>query len=666
MQNNDVTIDGYRELKVPGFVTITDVTPHAGAEPEYVICNEATGKFFLANRVTVEFFTALKDTQQVAAALAQVGMPPTQVGPLLKKLLENGLITNPGETHVSDAAPVAPLENKLVTVRWDILDIQRLTHRLRGLGRFAYSPLGYAIWGVLMLGMAFELLSNRDKVALTIAQVLEASWQQWAIFAAFFVGLKIVHELGHALAYRQMCIQEGVEPGPIRVGICIFALSPFPFTDVTGAWRLKSTGRRVMIGAGGVYFETWAMAALTFIWAETQTGLVQTVILQVVIVAGALALLFNLNPAIKLDGYFMLTDYLRRPNLAARAAMAARSTAARLLGADLPRQRRSELIYWLMSYAYRWTIFAGIFWIFYQIDPRLAPVAAAVVLMTLVVRPLINTARFVRRSGAKPLKTLLAGAAIATIVAALFIPLPGRMLMQGQMMLYDTRFVEATEAGQLLHDSAGWRLENPELDQRIAHTNLQGLMLENLKRASFASAQEQARLASEIDANTDAKAQLEARRAKLVLFTDGAATSEIWTPMQARWLGGSWVRPAANDRLGAVSSAAPPHLLFRLDQSRLRRDLTIAQGMQIQVRAVIRPACSFPAQIRGELTSLIARNGLIYLKADVPDREATCAFDLTHGSALVGRLEMPRSSLAARAWLSVARALQDRLPLEQQ
>lgn len=666
MQNNDAAIDGYRELKVPGFVTITDVTPHAGAEPEYVICNEATGKYFLANRATVEFFAALKDTQQVAAALSQVGMPPAQVGPLLKRLFENGLITNAGETHVADAAPVAPLENKLVTIRWDLLDIQRLTHRLRGIGRFAYSPLGYALWGVVMFGMAFELLRNRDKVALTMAQVLEASWQQWAIFAAFFVGLKVVHELGHALAYRQMCIQEGVEPGPIRVGICIFAMSPFPFTDVTGAWRLKSTARRVMIGAGGIYFETWAMAALTFVWAETQTGLVQTVILQVVIVAGALALLFNLNPAIKLDGYFMLTDYLRRPNLAARAAMAARSTAARLLGADLPRQRRSELMYWVLSYAYRWTIFAGIFWIFYQIDPRLAPVALAVVLMTLVVRPLINTARFVQKSGARPLKTMLAGSVLAALVAGLFIPLPDRMLMQGQLMLYDTRFVEATEPGRLLHSSAGWRLENPELDQRLTHTDLQGLMLENLKRASFASAQEQARLTSEIDANADEKQQLGNRRAKLALFVDGATTADIWTPMEARWLGGSWVRPAAGERLGAVSSPTKPHLVFRLDQTRLQRDLVMEKGAGFQVRATIRPDCTFPAHLQGELTSLIAQDGLIYLYADVPNREASCASALVHGSALVGRVDMPPSSLAARTWLSVARALQDRLPLEQQ
>lgn len=666
MSQSDAAIDGYRELKVPGFVTITDVTPNEGAEPEYVICNEATGKFFLANRSTVEFFTALKDTQQVAAALTQVGMPAAQVGPLLKRLFENGLITNAGETYVADTAPVAPLENKLVTIRWDLLDIQRLTRRLRGVGRFAYSPIGYGLWCLIMLGMAFELLSNRDKVALTMAQALEASWQQWAIFAAFFVGLKVVHELGHALAYRQMCIQEGLEPGPIRVGICIFAMSPFPFTDVTGAWRLKSTGRRVMIGAGGIYFETWAMAALTFIWAETQTGLVQTVILQVVIVAGALALLFNLNPAIKLDGYFMLTDYLRRPNLAAHAAMAARNTTARLLGADVPKQRLSELLYWCLSYAYRWTIFAGIFWIFYQIDPRLAPVALIVVLMTLVIRPLINTGRFVRKSGARPVKSLIALGALAVIVLALFVPLPNRMLIPGQLVLFDTRFVEATEAGRVLQDKAGWQLKNPQLEQRIVHTDLQGQMLENLKRASFASAQEQARLSSEIAGNRDAKQQLQVRLNTLALFASSQNDTPVWTPLDARWLDGSWVRPAPDQRLGAISDPTTPHLIFRLDQALLRQDLPVQSGASLRVRAVIDPNCEFPAQLKGELTSIIAANGLIYLQANAPNLKASCASALTHGTALVGRIDLPPASLVARAWLGIARALQDRLPLEQQ
>lgn len=72
------SVQAYQEIDVPSFVTITDTTPKGQVEPEYVICNEATGRYFLANRSTVEFYAALKDTRQVAAAIQQSRIPNNQ------------------------------------------------------------------------------------------------------------------------------------------------------------------------------------------------------------------------------------------------------------------------------------------------------------------------------------------------------------------------------------------------------------------------------------------------------------------------------------------------------------------------------------------------------------------------------------------------------------
>jgi hypothetical protein len=660
------SVQAYQEIDVPSFVTITDTTPKGQDEPEYVICNEATGRYFLANRSTVEFYAALKDTRQVAAAIQQSRIPNNQAAGLLKHLMDNGLIVTSGETQSSGPTPMGPLESKLVSMRWDLLNIARLTNWLRPLGRFAYSKPGYVLWGIAMIAMLFELLANREKLYLTMAQAIEASLSQWLIFAAFFVGLKIVHELGHALAYQQMCIREGLEPGPIRVGLCIFAFSPFPFTDVTGAWRLKSKARRIMIGAGGIYFETWAMAALTFVWAETQSGLVQTVILQVVVIAGALALLFNLNPAIKLDGYFMLTDYLRRPNLAARAGNAARTTVARALGADLNKPRRSELFYWVLSYAYRWTIFAGIFWIFYRIDPRLAPLALIVVLMTLVIRPVINTAKFVHKSGANPWKGMTAGAVAIGVIVLCFVPFPDRLLVSGQVVKFETRFLLAPEPGRLVPNSNGWSLQNPQLDQRLKETALHQQVLENLKTANFASASEQVRYDGELSANSATFVTLTERKDRLKSPIDRTAQDVVWTGLDARWFNGSWVRPAADQKLGAVSLPSPPHLLFRLNQTRLQDDLNLQEGDTLRVRVKNNPKCEFQAQLKGEKASLIAVNSIVFFKADFDQHAQTCIADLAHGEAIVGRLSLPNRPLIERIWLSAARLLQDRLPVEQQ
>lgn len=54
------------------------------------------------------------------------------------------------------------------------------------------------------------------------------------------MGVKAVHELNHILAYRVMSLREGLDSGPMRVGIMVFAATPFPFTGVTGAWPIDT------------------------------------------------------------------------------------------------------------------------------------------------------------------------------------------------------------------------------------------------------------------------------------------------------------------------------------------------------------------------------------------------------------------------------------------
>ena len=649
------------DISVPGFVTVTDVSPPHAAEPEYVISNEATGRHFLANRATVQFFDALRQSGSVERALASAGISTDRGKLLLQNLLDHGVLTRPGETLAKAPAARSPVEGKMISVRWDLVDASALARRFAGLGRFFFSPVGYFFWLIAMGAMLFSLLVNREKAVLTLTQIFDASLGQWLLFAGLFVALKAVHEMGHALAYQDMCRQEGLSPGPIRMGLCIFALSPFPFTDVTGAWRLKSRFRRVMIGAGGIYFETWIMAALTLFWAQTQTGLLQTVILQVAIVAGALALLFNLNPAVKLDGYFMLTDFLRRPNLAGRASVAARRVFARALGAKSDPANKADLLYWVISYAYRWTIFAGIFWLTYQFDPRLAPLVLAVVVMLLIIRPLLASVSFARRIGVRPLRTVLTLAALSALVVGALVPLPYWQTVPAQLIRYDTRFVEPTEIGRVAVSEAGIvSMQTPDLDQQVRDVELRRAMLENLRLARFASAQEQTRLAGEIASFADTQATLAARRTA----TDWTPPDNaVWTPLDGQRLNGAWVTPGRTVRLAALSTSVPAYLRLRLDQAVLDRAVQIANGTPIRLRPTYDPDCTFFARLQVPRTSLVAVNGLVLLRAEPDAIDTSCAAQTPHGAAIVARLDAPSRSLFERARLSVARMLQNRLPI---
>lgn len=648
-------------LHVPKFVTITDVTPEAGASEEYVIANEATGRYFLVNRSAAQFYFALRETGRADIACQRAGVSGDQASQLVQQMLDHGVLIRPGHTVAKPHSPQTPLESKAIFVRWDLVDASAITARLSALGRFLFSSFGYGAWVLSVVIMLLTLIVNREKAYLTLVQIFDASLQQWLMLAGVFVALKAVHEFGHALAYQEMCRQEGLSPGPIRMGLSIFAMSPFPFTDVTGAWRLRSRFRRVMIGAGGIYAETWVMVGLTLFWAHTQAGMLQTVILQVAIIGAAMALLFNLNPAVKLDGYFMLTDYLRKPNLSGRASLAARQVFARALGAPLQRPNGADLLYWCVSYGYRWVIFAGIFWIAFQFDPRLAPLVLVIVAMLLVIRPLWASFRFAQRSTIKPLRSFGLLLAASAFAGALFVPLPYWQTVPAQSVQFETRFIEPTEASRLSVAKGGrLHLRAPALDQQITDVRLQKERVANLQRARFASAEEQARLAEEITGLQDAEAALQRRRAAMV---PNVAADAVWTPLESRFLDGAWVLPGQGTRLASVSTPTPVMLRLRLEQRWLDDDVPLDAGTRVSARPVHAPECLFFAQLTQSRSSLIAVDGVVSLEAVPAENAAACAKQVPHGAALRVRLDAPRRSVAQRLEQMIARMLQNRLPI---
>ena len=100
------------------------------------------------------------------------------------------------------------------------------------------------IWLALVAYAVSIFAGNTALVGASLAQLASGHPMSWIAVATLYVAIKVVHELGHVLGYRIMSLREGLDPGPIRVGMMIFAGTPFPFTDVTGAWRISSRWRR--------------------------------------------------------------------------------------------------------------------------------------------------------------------------------------------------------------------------------------------------------------------------------------------------------------------------------------------------------------------------------------------------------------------------------------
>lgn len=179
---------------------------------------------------------------------------------------------------------------------------------------------------------------------------------------------KLLHEFGHGLTchyYRRRCHE---------MGVMVMLFTPTMYCDVTDAWLIREKWPRIWIGAGGMLVETFLAALATYIWWWTLPGLVNHVALNVVFVCAVTTVLFNANPLMRYDGYYMLADFLGIPNMRQKAdKLLDRSLARWVFGHDtLPDRSLPQhnevlfIVYAMASTAYGWFVMGSIMMFLYS------------------------------------------------------------------------------------------------------------------------------------------------------------------------------------------------------------------------------------------------------------------------------------------------------------
>ena len=215
-------------------------------------------------------------------------------------------------------------------------------------------------------------------VALTAAVGLYLTTRQWndvmaavgrvmqlegvMIFAAAALALKGVHELGHALT----TVRYGCKVP--SMGIAFMMGAPVLYTDTTDSWRLADHRQRLSIVFAGVAAESIVAAVALLMWPLLEDGLARQICFSLATTSVLMSLTVNLNPLMRFDGYFALSDYLQVPNLQARAfdLMCWRMREALFgIGAEPPevfprRMQRILITYAVATAIYRFFLFVGI------------------------------------------------------------------------------------------------------------------------------------------------------------------------------------------------------------------------------------------------------------------------------------------------------------------
>lgn len=132
----------------------------------------------------------------------------------------------------------------------------------------------------------------------------------WLLFPC----IKILHELGHGVATK-------MRGGEVHdLGIMLLVMMPVPYVDASAASVFRSKFDRAIVGAAGILVEVLLAAIATYIWLLAEPGTVRAVAFNVMLMAGVSTLLFNGNPFLRYDGYYVLADIIEMPNLATRSS----------------------------------------------------------------------------------------------------------------------------------------------------------------------------------------------------------------------------------------------------------------------------------------------------------------------------------------------------------
>ncbi|MEM9351487.1 MAG: efflux RND transporter periplasmic adaptor subunit [Planctomycetota bacterium] len=170
--------------------------------------------------------------------------------------------------------------------------------------------------------------------------------------------LKVLHELAHAVA----CQRYGGRIG--GVGVLMVLFFPLPYVDVSSCWRLRSKWQRMHVAAAGMQAELVSASAASLVWALTEPGLLHQWSANVVLAASLTTVLFNANPLMRFDGYYLLADLLEMPNLYADGNRWIKSAAARLFFGTAPGTTRpSTASLFARTYgvlAFGWRVFVSV------------------------------------------------------------------------------------------------------------------------------------------------------------------------------------------------------------------------------------------------------------------------------------------------------------------
>ena len=349
----------------------------------YIISNDIQNKYYRVNQNTYKFIAQLDGKRTVDEIWHQlITVDPYnapvqgEVIQVLTQLFAAGLLRGniPPDTdsllrsiEKNEWQARKAFWSSIFFPRLPLFDPDRLLELFMPLAKIFVSWFGVLLWLLLITVAAWNLAGNIRALSQESQSVLALSNIPWLYLGLAFT--KLLHEAGHAFTCKIFGRNEGEDTEVHTLGVMILVFSPLPYVDVSSAWKLKKKTDRMFVGLGGILVELAVAAVAAIVWCRVYPGsIIHQFAYNIMFTCGVSTVIFNANPLLRYDGYYVLCDLLEIPNLAFRANTCLFNLLKRIFFGIKPEEREVYTtfekyffpLYSIAAFGYRLVVFAGI------------------------------------------------------------------------------------------------------------------------------------------------------------------------------------------------------------------------------------------------------------------------------------------------------------------
>lgn len=312
---------------------------------------------------------------------------------------------------------------------------------------------GLFIWLAVVLPALFMVPAHWPDLTENFSEQLLAM-DNLLLMAVIFPLLKALHELGHGLAAKS-------RGGEVHeMGIMLLVFFPIPYVEASSASAFVKKTERMLVGAAGMLTELFVAAIAFYFWLLLEPGLTRSLAYNTLVLASVSSIVFNANPLLRYDGYYILADWAEIPNLGTRSTQYWKYLAERYLLAvpksepptATPGERRWFIGYAPLAFAYRMFVLFGIalfvaqqYFILGVLLAIWGLVASLGIPWFKILRALFSEPRYAACGGR--IRQLLVGSVLLIYVLLFLLPMPYHTHADGVLRLPEQAILRAEEAG---------------------------------------------------------------------------------------------------------------------------------------------------------------------------------------------------------------------------